>query len=100
VSHKNHPDCEFTSKAACDKAQQIALGQCRAMVDDKDPHPCSRWAISETGWCGQHHASEVERALQTERRTAKRVELDARISDHMAWVATHPSVWDTREISR
>lgn len=72
----------------------MRFGQCRAMVDDKAaPHPCTRWAVSETGWCGQHYASEVERERREQRETKRRDELNARIDAHIAMAQENPWFW-------
>lgn len=58
----------------------MRFGQCRAMVDHKTgPVPCTHWAVSEKGWCGQHYVSEVERERRATREAERKAELNARI---------------------
>jgi hypothetical protein len=55
TGHKGHPLCEYTSKAACEKARRIAIGQCRSMLDED--RQCPHWGIDTVegrGYCGQH----------------------------------------------
>lgn len=94
-SHKQgHPNCPFTSWSACDKAVQVRFGQCVAVVGDREPTPCTRWAVSEQGLCGQHYASVIERARKAEREAARMADINARVDAYIAWVKDHPSVHD------
>ena len=55
MAHKGHPVCEHSSKAACDKARKIAIGQCSAMLDEL--RQCPHWGIDrvdDRAYCGQH----------------------------------------------
>lgn len=95
LSHaKGHPTCQFTSWAACDKAQQARWGQCTAVTGDREPSPCIRWAVSEVGLCGQHYASVIERKRKVAKQAARIADMNARADAHMAWTKGHPSVWD------
>lgn len=95
--HKvGHPECPHASWAACDKAAKVAWGQCKAIVGEKEPEPCSRWAVSTEGWCWQHYVSEKDRVIREDRIAIARAEQAARIDEYIAWVADHPSVHDTR----
>ena len=91
--HKTaHPKCPHANWAACDTAQKVAFGQCRALVDGKpEPHPCSRWAISEDGWCGQHYASEKEAEKRASRIAIAREEMLGRIDSFIERIAADPS---------
>lgn len=95
-NHKEaHPECPHKSWAACDRAQQMRYGQCKAITGDREPTPCTRWAVSENGWCWQHHVSELERVKREERIAIRQAELDARINAYLAWTQGHPSVHDS-----
>lgn len=96
MAHKNHPVCEFTSKATCDKAARIAIGQCSAMIDED--RPCAHWGIGtveDKPYCGQHLNGVFLAADKAKREIARKAEVDARIDAYMARRRDHPSVWDT-----
>jgi hypothetical protein len=95
VAHKNHPTCEFTSKAACEKARRIAIGQCVAMLDED--HQCSHWGtdtVDGRGYCGQHIGTVVRAADEAVRSATKKAEMNQRIDRALKWHEQHPSVWD------
>lgn len=76
------------------------LGQkpCSAMLDAR-PEECSRKAVAEfegKGYCGVHYASRVNGEIESKRIAIRRAELDQRITEHLAWIAEHPSVWDRK----
>lgn len=82
--------------ADCDAKAAHAWGPCRAVVGKHEPEPCSRWAVDDKGWCGQHYTALVEGERQAARIAIERASLDARISEYMDWVKDHPSVWDRK----
>lgn len=90
MAHKGHPECEYTRKADCERAQRDARGRCKAMVDEDKQ--CSRWAADSDGYCGQHFDSQFTKALKEAREAARRARIDASINEFMAWTAAHPSV--------
>lgn len=98
--HKRaHAQCPFgqSNWADCDTAAAHQWGQCRAMVDGKpEPHQCSRWATDDSGWCGQHYASETEAIVKGERAAAARAELQLRISAYLQKVRDDPWFWVER----
>lgn len=66
---------------------------------DSRPEECSKRATGEyegRWYCGVHYASRVNAALEDARAAKRRESLDQRITDHIAWVEAHPSVWDRR----
>jgi len=78
----------------------MQYGQCVAITGDREPVPCTRWAVSEKGWCWQHHVSELEKTKREERIAIRQAELDSRIETYLAWVRDHPSVHDSMRDSR
>lgn len=91
------------SKAAEERARKEAMGRCVAMTQDKEPKPCSKWAssmIGESGYCGTHAGTVLNRQIEAERAALKRLALDRRIDDYMAWAAEHASVWDSRKATQ
>lgn len=81
--------------ADCDKAGRKP---CSAMLDSR-PEECSKWAVDTyegKGYCGTHYSSRVNRAIEEKRELQLRAELDRRITEHLNWIADHPSVWDGR----
>jgi hypothetical protein len=99
VPHKGHPDCIYNSKAACDRARREAMGRCAEMTGDREPSPCTNWAVEEVGGrkvCGQHARTLALAVDQENRRIDRMNELNRRIDAHLAWVADHPHVWDAR----
>jgi hypothetical protein len=101
MSHKGHPDCPHPTKAACERARRIELGQCQETTGDREPTPCRHWAVEIIGdrrVCGQHARSVAIRVDIERRRAAKRADLDRRLDEYVAWTAEHPSVWDQRGV--
>jgi hypothetical protein len=97
MAHKGHPGCPHNSKAACETARKIAVGQCSELVGDKDPHPCTRWGvdlIDGRPFCGQHITAKAIEAASLAARQAKQAAINARIEQYIAWREMHPSVWD------
>lgn len=94
---KGHPNCPFKSWAACDKAVQMRFGQCIAVTGDREPVPCTRWAVAKNGWCWQHYASEAERIKREEHIAIRKTRLNAVVDEFIAWSKGHPSVWDTKK---
>jgi hypothetical protein len=93
-SHKTgHPECPHANWADCDSAQKIVFGQCKAVVGDKEPVPCTRWAVGENGWCWQHYASETEKVKRESRSAEARVELNERIDSYIAMSSEDPWFW-------
>lgn len=92
---KGHPNCPFKNWAACDRAQQMRFGQCRVMVGDREPSPCTRWAVNDNGLCGQHYASELERERRAKRAAVISAAMAERIEAYLSWTAKHPSVHDS-----
>jgi hypothetical protein len=93
VAHKGHSVCEFTSKAACEKARRVAIGQCSSMLDEN--RQCDHWGIGTVdgkGYCGQHLNSVHLAAIEARRAKIMRDESDARIDAALAWHSEHPSV--------
>lgn len=98
MSHRGHPDCVYTSQAACDRARHATLGRCVELTQDRhEPKSCSHWAesiIDGRPICNQHATVALNRALEQQRRIDRMNELNARIDAHLAWVQKHPHVWD------
>lgn len=95
TGHKGHLVCEFSSKAACDKARRIAIGQCASMLDEN--RECPHWGIDKVNdkpYCGQHLNSVFLAADQARRDAARKAEIDGRIDQFLLWTGEHPSVWD------
>lgn len=95
MAHKGHAVCEHSSKAACEKARRVALGQCSAMLDES--RQCDHWGtdrVEERAYCGQHLRSVVMAADNARRTATARDAMNERIDRALAWHATHPSVWD------
>jgi hypothetical protein len=89
-----HPTCAFPSWSACDKAEKVRFGQCKAMVGDKDPVPCTRWAVSEDGWCWQHYSTEKDRIAKEAEKQLRQFQFQQEVDRYNAWRKDHPSVWD------
>ena len=92
-----HAPCPFGqfNWADCDEAAAHQWGKCIAIVGEREPTPCSRWAMDSDGYCFQHFVSERERVKREELAVATRADLYARIDAHLAWVAEHPSIHDS-----
>jgi hypothetical protein len=93
VPHKGHPTCEFNSKAACEKARRIAIGQCRAMLDEN--RQCPNWGIGEVdekGYCGQHLPSIFRAADEARRVAAEKARVDALIDAYLLKTGQSPHV--------
>lgn len=94
-AHKTgHPGCPHTSWAACDLSLRVAFGQCKAITGDREPVPCTRWAVADDGWCWQHYVSESERVKREARAASRQLQLDQKITAFLEWTKEHPSVWD------
>lgn len=89
-----HPVCPHASWAACDAAEKVRFGQCKAVVGDREPTPCTRWAVSEEGWCWQHYASEKERIIREAAQAERKLQLMQKIDAYLEKIARMPSVWD------
>jgi hypothetical protein len=95
VAHKNHPVCEHTSKAACERARRVAIGQCSSMIDEA--RQCPHWGVDTVdgkGYCGQHVNSVYLAADRAKRDVARKAEMDGRIDRALQWHALHPSIHD------
>lgn len=95
MAHKGHPICEYTSKAACEKARRIAIGQCISMLDED--RQCPNWGtdtVDGKGYCGQHIGTVYRAADEAARRALEKARVNALIDRSLAWHAEHPSVWD------
>jgi uncharacterized protein (UPF0212 family) len=86
MAHKGHPTgCDFTSKAACEKARRIAIGQCVSMV--AEDRQCIFWGIDKVDdrpYCGQHLNSVYLAADEARRNLARRTEINGRIDTYIA----------------
>lgn len=85
MAHKGHPACEYTSKAACEKARRIAIGQCRAMLDED--RQCPHWGVDTVdgrSYCGQHIGSIFRAAIESERFAKERARVDHLIDEYLA----------------
>lgn len=97
MAHRNHPDCPYPTKTACDAAARSALGPCSAFVGEREPHPCGKWAVVVLGdqpLCGQHANAAALQVDQAGREARRRAVINARIDRYLAWTADHPSVHD------
>ena len=83
---------------ACDRLEKYRFGQCKAVVGDKEPTPCSRWAVGEEGWCWQHYSSELERIKRDERSAEAKLQLVQQIDEFIARTKLHPSIWDGEHV--
>jgi hypothetical protein len=93
VSHKGHPVCEYSSKAACEKARRITIGQCRAMLDED--RQCPNWGIDTLdgrGYCGQHLPGLFRAADEARRLAAIRDAMNERIDAFMVKTGQTPHV--------
>lgn len=86
-----HPECPAPNWASCDLLEKARFGQCRAVVGDKEPVPCSRWAVTEEGWCWQHHASEKDRVIREEREAEAKLQLLQKIDAFLRMMKDDPS---------
>ena len=96
--HKTaHVPCPYgqTNWSDCDVAHAHRFGPCRAVVGDREPEPCSRWAADEDGWCAQHWTALHEKQKQKAREAERKLQLDQRIAAYIEWTREHPSVWDS-----
>lgn len=95
MAHVGHSVCVHTSKAACDKAQRVAMGQCASMI--AEDRQCANWGLGRVEnrpYCGQHLNS-VYLAADEARRTATYHEaMNARIDRALLWHREHPSIHD------
>lgn len=58
-----------------------------------EPRPCVNNAHDESGWCGLHFTSEIERQRRTAKQAVITEELNARIESHIAMSAADPWWW-------
>lgn len=95
MAHKGHPVCQYTSKAACERARREELGPCIAMLsEDRQCNHLATDKVDGRGYCGQHISSVYLAADNAARLAVKRAAVDARIDRYQQFVAEHPSVWD------
>lgn len=98
--HKQaHDPCPHgaTTWGACEKAEKEARGRCTAVTEAGDD--CKNWAadlFEERGYCGNHYASAVNRALKQRKMEAHQAALRVGIEEHQAFTREHPSVWCVR----
>ena len=91
MAHKGDPHCIYSSKAACEKARRVAIGQCAAMLDEA--RQCELWGIDTvegSAYCGQHLNSVYLAADRRRREDARRTEQNARIDAYIEWTKTFP----------
>lgn len=90
--------CEHPTIKACTAARRLAMGQCSAMKESKsDPEPCTNWAVDtveDRGYCGQHVASMLSRAIEARRKQERVDRIGRSIAHFMAWNGVFPSIWD------
>lgn len=97
MAHKGHPNCEYKSKAACDKARRIAIGQCVAMIDES--RQCPHWGVDKVEdrpYCGQHIGTVYRAADEAVRTAARRQAMNERIDAFMASSGQVPHVCGER----
>lgn len=95
MAHKGHSICEFSSKATCDKAARIAIGQCTSMIEED--RQCDHWGIDKVEgrpYCGVHIATVYLAADRAKRDREYRAAMDARIDRALLWHREHPSIHD------
>lgn len=63
------------------------------MHGDREPVPCTRWAVSEDGWCWQHYASEKDRVKREEHIAIAKEELNFTIDAYIAMSVDNPWKW-------
>ncbi len=89
--HKGHPVCDYTSKAACEKARRIAIGQCVAMLDEM--RQCPHWGtdtVDGRGYCGQHINSVYHAAFLAHRVAETKAQLDAVVDRYLKQTGQTP----------
>jgi hypothetical protein len=109
AAHKlAHAQCPFGASnwSDCDALAAHRWGQCKAMVEDKaGPHPCTRWAQDEDGYCGQHFLAQHDAEVAQKRAEERQLQLAARIDAFLVksadpnykwWEALTPSAESTR----
>lgn len=98
---KVHALCPWGASnwADCDEAVAHQWGRCKAIVGDKEPEPCSRWAADAEGYCSQHFIALREKDIRKARDAEKQLQLHQRIDAYIEWSRTHPSVWDSRKMA-
>jgi hypothetical protein len=97
VSHKGHPTCEHNSKAACDKARRVAIGQCVSMLDEN--RQCPHWGIDRVDdkpYCGQHINSVYLAAAQARLDADLRAAVTGRIDAYLDKTGQVPHVCGER----
>ena len=94
MSHKGHPTgCEFTSKAACEKARRVAIGQCSSMLDEN--RQCDHWGVDKVEdrpYCGQHLNSVAFATANAKLQQRIRDEVNSRIDAYLAKNGIQPHV--------
>jgi hypothetical protein len=101
-AHKvGHAVCPYgaTSWAQCDDLARDAYGRCSALTAKAEE--CEKYAVPEAElngrrYCNQHATAIAIQAAEFARQSKLKVDLDRRITSHLAWIAEHPSVWDNR----
>lgn len=91
---KAHKPCPFDKAnwSDCDLAASRQWGLCKAQTGDREPKPCTRYAMDSDGWCAQHFASRVEAERKAAAAAARKAELDARIDAYLAVTAVCPGL--------
>lgn len=88
-----HPGCPHANWEKCDLAEKVKYGQCKSVVGDREPTPCTRWAVAADGWCWQHYASELEKQKRSAREAQAQLQLQTRISAHIKRTEDDPWFW-------
>lgn len=83
---KAHAPCPFgqTSWSDCDKEAGHQWGPCKAVVGDREPTPCSRWAADDSGWCSQHYTALMEKTKAEARESERKLQLEKRLAAYFA----------------
>lgn len=94
-NHKTaHATCPFgkTNWADCDEAAAHQWGRCIAITGDREPTPCTRWAMDPDGYCFQHFASRMEAAKREEKAKVEAERRERAITAFLALTAACPSL--------
>lgn len=91
---KAHAPCPYgqTNWSDCDAAHAHRFGPCKAVVGDREPEPCSRWATDETGWCSQHYVALMDKERAKAREAERKLQLDAAIDTYLREQGQEPHV--------